>query len=52
MAVTTADVELTSTGPKGAWARITTVDHKRVGMLYAVSAAVGLAFCATASTRC
>jgi cytochrome c oxidase subunit 1 len=38
VAVTTADVELTSTGPKGLWAWITTVDHKRVGVLYALSA--------------
>ena len=40
MAVTTQDVELTSTGPKGIWAWVTTVDHKRIGLLYAVSAAL------------
>jgi cytochrome c oxidase subunit 1 len=40
VAVTTQDVELTSTGPTGIWAWITTVDHKRIGLLYAVSAAL------------
>ena len=40
MAVTTAEVQLTSTGPRGLWAWITTVDHKRIGMLYAVTAGI------------
>jgi cytochrome c oxidase subunit 1 len=38
VAVTTEHVELTSTGERGLWAWITTVDHKRIGLLYAVTA--------------
>ncbi|NOX24440.1 MAG: cytochrome c oxidase subunit I [Actinobacteria bacterium] len=29
---------MTRTGPKGVWAWVTTVDHKRIGLMYAVSA--------------
>jgi cytochrome c oxidase subunit I len=29
---------MTRTGPKGAWAWVTTVDHKRIGLMYAVAA--------------
>ena len=37
----TADTQLmTYTGEKGIWAWITTVDHKRIGLLYAVTALV------------
>ena len=40
MAVTTEAVVLGSQGPKGVWAWITTVDHKRIGLLYGVTAGV------------
>ena len=40
MAVATTEVQLTSTGPSGLWSWLTTVDHKRIGLLYAVSALV------------
>ena len=39
MAVRTAEPRVTSPGPRGIWGWITTVDHKRIGLLYAVSAA-------------
>ncbi len=40
MAVTTERAELTYTGERGAWAWITTADHKRIGLLYGVTAFV------------
>ncbi len=40
MAVTTERVVEPSTGEKGLWAWVTTVDHKRIGLLYAVTAFV------------
>jgi cytochrome c oxidase subunit 1 len=40
MAVITAAPRIKSPGPRGIWGWITTVDHKRIGLLYGVSAAV------------
>ena len=42
MAITTEapTVEYSGTGPRGIWAWITTVDHKRIGLLYGVTALV------------
>ncbi len=37
-AVATSEASFVSTGPTGLWSWITTVDHKRIGLLYGMSA--------------